>query len=49
MGEIGTVVVQILLGRVEGKDKGEPKEMLVRENFVVRDWKPRASSIGVDK
>ncbi len=37
MGEIGRVAVRILLDRVEGKDKGEPKKVLLRENLVVRD------------
>ena len=37
MGEIGRVAVRILLDRIEGKDKGEPKKVLLRENLVVRD------------
>ncbi len=37
VGEIGRVAIQILLDRIEGKDKGRPKKVLLREKLVVRD------------
>ena len=37
MGEIGRVVIRILLDRIEGKDTGEPKKILLREKLVARD------------
>ncbi|MFQ6066492.1 MAG: LacI family DNA-binding transcriptional regulator [bacterium] len=47
MEEIGRVAIRILLDRIEGKDKGEPKKVLLREKLVVRDStaRPPASSL----
>ncbi|HDN84928.1 MAG TPA: LacI family transcriptional regulator, partial [Candidatus Aerophobetes bacterium] len=37
MGEIGRVAIRILLDRIEGKDTGEPKKVVLKEKLVVRD------------
>ena len=42
MGEIGRVAIRILLDRIEEKDTGEPKKILLREKLVVRDSTARS-------
>ncbi|MBE0479020.1 LacI family DNA-binding transcriptional regulator [Candidatus Aerophobetes bacterium] len=37
IGEIGKVAIRILLDRIEEKDSGEPKKILLGEKLVVRD------------
>ena len=49
MGEIGRVAIRILLDRIEEKDTGESKKVLLWENFVVRDSTVRAATVGVNK
>ena len=42
MGEIGRVVVRILLDRIEGKDSGGPKKVLLPEKLIMRDSTARS-------
>ena len=49
MGEIGRVVIRILLDRIEGKDRGEPKKVLLREKLIMRDSTARPATVRVDK
>lgn len=42
MKEIGRVAIRILLDRIEEKDTGEPKKVLLREKLVVRDSTARS-------
>jgi len=37
MGEIGKVAMRILLDRIEGKDRGTPKKVLLGEKLIMRD------------
>jgi len=37
MEEIGRVAIRILLDRIEGRDTGEPKKVVLQEKLVVRD------------
>jgi LacI family transcriptional regulator len=46
MGEIGRVAIRILLDRIEGKDTGEPKKVLLREKLIVRDSTARPPARG---
>jgi len=48
MGEIGKVAIRILLDRIEGKDTGEPKKILLREKLVMRNSTGRPATTRSD-